>query len=100
MARMTRPCLTSAIALPNFKMQLTFRDGSCYTVNFEPFFAENKGLSPLRDPELFAKVVSDPDGWVIEWLELDIQIGADTLWLDAQAQSATEENTRILASFI
>ncbi|PYD07341.1 hypothetical protein DND36_32640, partial [Pseudomonas savastanoi pv. glycinea] len=35
------------------------------------------------------------DGWTVEWPEPDIQIGADTLYLDAQAQAATDENTRI-----
>jgi len=33
----------------------------------------------------------------VEWPDLDIQIGADTLWLDAQAQNAADENTRIFA---
>ena len=35
------------------------------------------------------------DGWSVEWPELDIQIGADTLYLDALAQNASDENTRI-----
>ena len=35
------------------------------------------------------------DGWSVEWPELDIQIGADTLYLDALAQNAADENTRI-----
>lgn len=35
------------------------------------------------------------DGWTVEWVGLDIQIGADTLYLDAQAQVAKDENTRI-----
>jgi len=30
---------------------------------------------------------------------LDIQIGADTLWLDAQAQSAADENSRVFAQW-
>jgi hypothetical protein len=34
-----------------------------------------------------------------EWPDLDIQIGADTLWLDAQAQNASDENTRIFAKW-
>ena len=34
-------------------------------------------------------------GWTAEWPELDIQIGANTLLLDAEAQNALDENTRI-----
>ena len=39
------------------------------------------------------------EGWTVEWPDLDIQIGADTLWLDAQAQNASDENTRIFAKW-
>ncbi len=35
----------------------------------------------------------------MEWPEPDIQIGADTLWLDAQAHNAPDENTRIFAQW-
>lgn len=99
MARITRPRLAAITALADFKMKLAFRNGSDYIVDFLPFFAESKGLAPLRDPLAFAKATVDPDGWVVEWLEFDIQIGADTLWLDAQAQHAPEENTRIFTQW-
>jgi Protein of unknown function (DUF2442) len=99
MARMTRPRLTDAEVLPDFKMRLTFRNGGQYTVDFVPFFEESKGLAPLHDPVQFAGVQVDPDGWIVEWPAHDIQIGADTLWLDAQAQNAEDENTRIFAQW-
>lgn len=99
MARLTRPRLTDAIALPDFKMQLSFRNGRLYIVDFLPLFKESKGLTPLRNAVQFAKVTVDTDGWEIEWPELDIQIGADTLWLDAQAQNAPDENTRIFSQW-
>ena len=37
--------------------------------------------------------------WTVEWPALDSQIGADTLWLDVQAQNAADENTRIFAQW-
>ena len=43
--------------------------------------------------------IGEDAGWAVEWPELDIQIGADTLWLDAQAQNAADENTRIFAQW-
>ncbi len=44
---------------------------------------------------LFEGAALGDDGWSVEWPELDIQIGADTLYLDALAQNAADENTRI-----
>lgn len=99
MVQMTRPRLSSAELLPNYRMRLTFVNGNTYTVNFEPLFAESPGLAPLRDPDLFAQAVVDKWGWMVEWPKLDIQIGADTLWLDAQAQNAPDENTRIFVQW-
>lgn len=100
MASMKRPRLRSAKPLANFRMELAFIDGSVFTVDFKPFFDESPGLAPLRDVEAFAKMtIILSGGWTVEWPELDIQIGADTLWLDAQAQNAPDENTRAFAQW-
>lgn len=56
-------------------------------VDFKPLFDESPGLAPLRNPEDFSKAIVDEKGCSVEWPDLDIQIGADTLWLDAQAQN-------------
>jgi DNA-binding XRE family transcriptional regulator len=54
----------------------------------------------LREAKAFAgAALADGEGWAVEWPDRDIQIGADTLWLDAQAQSAPDENTRIFAQW-
>lgn len=100
MALMKRPKLNAVDVLPDFLMRLHFVDGSIYTVDFKPFFAESKGLAPLRDAQAFAQACIGEDcGWTVEWPEIDIQIGADTLWLDAQAQNAPDENTRVFAQW-
>jgi len=97
---MKRPRLSQVQALAGHRLRLMFVDGSVATVDFTPFFAESPGLAPLRDPAHFAKAcIGEDGGWTAEWPELDIQIGADTLWLDAQAQSAPDENTRIFAQW-
>ena len=63
-------------------------------------FSKFPGLAPLRDPFAFAKAcVIAGKGWAVEWLEQDIQIGADTLRLDAQARNAVDENTRIFTQW-
>jgi len=97
---MKRPRLRAVQALAGHRLRLTFIDDSVMTVDFTPFFDESPGLAPLRDPARFAQACIGEDcGWTAEWPELDIQIGADTLWLDAQAQNAPDENTRIFAQW-
>ncbi|MDR2213583.1 MAG: DUF2442 domain-containing protein [Pseudomonadales bacterium] len=97
---MKRPRFKAVKALAGHKLRMTFIDGSIMTVNFTPFFDESPGLAPLRDQAKFAQACIGEDcGWTVEWPEFDIQIGADTLWLDAQAQNAPDENTRIFAQW-
>ena len=100
MASMKRPRLAAIKVLSGNRLRLTFVDGSEFTVDFAPLIEESPGLAPLRDAKAFAKATIEPDaGWSVEWPTLDIQIGADTLWLDAQAQNAPDENTRIFAQW-
>ena len=81
-------------------MRLDFVGGEVYTLDFQPLLDESPGLARLRDPVAFAgATLVDGEGWTVEWPALDIQIGADTLWLDAQAQNAPDENTRIFAQW-
>ena len=96
---MKRPRLKAVEALDGHLLRVTFRNGAEYTLRFDEFFADSKGLAPLQNEDAFKKAVIGDDGWVVEWVEQDIQIGADTLWLDAQAQNASDENTRIFAQW-
>ena len=97
MASMKRPRLTSAQALDGHLLRVIFRNGAEYTLRFDEFFNESPGLAPLRRKAAFKKLVVGDGGWTVEWPANDIQIGADTLWLDAQAQSATDDNARVFA---
>ena len=97
---MKRPRLNAVEALAGFRLRLTFINGSIFTVSLADEFDSFPGLAPLRDPQSFAQAVIIPgEGWTVEWPDLDIQIGADTLWLDAQAQNASDENTRFFAGW-
>jgi hypothetical protein len=97
---MKRQRFKAVKALAHHKLRMTFIDGSVMTVDFNPFFTESPGLAPLRNQAAFAKAcIGDDAGWTVEWPEHDIQICADTLWLDAQAQNAPDENTRIFAQW-
>ncbi|MHB0990549.1 MAG: DUF2442 domain-containing protein [Burkholderiales bacterium] len=95
MAKMKRPRLMAVEALPDYQLRLTFYDGSVYIVSLAQAFDTFPALEPLRNQNVFASAMIIPEeGWTVEWPALDIQIGADTLWLDAQAQNAPDENTR------
>lgn len=100
MASMKRARLQHVQALPNRRLRLTFVDGSVHTVNFLPLLNESPGLAPLADEQAFKQAtLIEGEGWAVVWPALDIQIGADTLWLDAQAQNAPDENTRVFAQW-
>lgn len=96
MASMKRPRLQQIEVLADHRLRLVFVDGSGFTVDFIPLLADSPGLVPLRDPALFAEArLIEGEGWTVEWPSLDIQVGADTLWLDAHAQNAADENSRV-----
>ncbi len=99
MAPMKRPRLKAVEALDGHLLRVTFRNGAQYTLRFAEFFDESPGLQPLRNLSAFKKAVVADDGWTVEWVAQDIQIGADTLWLDAQAQSTNSDNARIFAQW-
>ena len=100
MAKMTRPRLKAIAVLPEFRLQLTFISDAVFNVDFKQFTDDCSGLAPLRDADAFSKATLIPgEGWSVEWPELDIQVGADTLWLDAQAQNASDEGTRFFTGW-
>ena len=100
MATMKRPRLQAVEALTDYRLKLTFINGQVFTVSLANAFEAYPGLRPLQDPAEFAQaMVIAGEGWTVEWPERDIQIGADTLWLDAQAQNAPDEATRQFAGW-
>ena len=95
MASMKRPRLSSVEPLAGHRLRLMFVDGRSATLDLLPLIDASPGLAPLRDPAAFAGAMIIPgEGWAVVWPALDIQIGADTLWLDIQAAQAPDENTR------
>lgn len=95
MASMKRPRLAAVEALPDYRLKLTFINGDTLVVDKRETVFAKPGLAPLREPAAFAKAQIVPgEGWTVEWTDFDIQIGADTLWLEAMQQAATDEDTR------
>jgi len=91
MASMKRPRLRAVTALPQQRLDLVFTDGSRYTVDLSLGITNLPGLHPLRNAATFAQAIIADAGWTVEWPECDIQIGADTLWLDAIEQNSHDE---------
>jgi hypothetical protein len=88
MASMKRPRLKTVEALANCTLALTFINDMKYHLDLSSDIAAFPGLQPLRDPNIFKQAEIGDDGWTVEWSGPDIQIGADTLYLDAKAQAA------------
>ncbi len=100
MASMKRPRLFAVEALPNYQLKMTFINGDTLIVDKREAVFSKPGLTPLRDPAVFAKARLIPgEGWAVEWTDFDIQIGADTLWLEAMQQAAPDEDTRIFLAW-
>lgn len=97
---MKRPRLSAVEALDDYKLRLHFIDGSIYTVSMADELEKTARLRLLKNPDIFKKAaIIEGEGWTVEWQALDIQFCADILWLDAQAQNATDENTKIFATW-
>lgn len=94
MLPMKRPRLSSVRALQDYRLALTFIDGQQLTLDLSRDLEAFPGLQPLLGNAFEGAMLGD-DGWCVEWPDEDIQIGADTLYLDALAQNASDENTRI-----
>lgn len=95
MASMKRPRLRAVQPRPGAKLELTFTNGQRFTLDMSDALQTSPGLAPLAKAKAFEGAILGDGGWSVEWPQLDIQIGADTLLLDALAQTAPAENTRI-----
>jgi hypothetical protein len=92
---MKRPRLLAVQAVLPLSLELAFIDGKKLMLDLSSDVQRYPGLRPLLEEGAFAGATLGDDGWSVEWPSLDIQIGADTLYLDALAQNAEDENTRI-----
>jgi len=99
MASMKRPRLRAVQPRPGARLELTFTNGQRYDLDLSDSLAAYPGLAPLAKANAFQGATLGDGGWTVEWPALDIQIGADSLLLDALAQTAPDENTRIFISW-
>lgn len=95
MASMKRPRLKGVQPKSDTSLEVTFTNGQHFTLDMSDAIKTYPGLAPLSKPKAFEGIVLGDGGWSVGWPALDIQIGADTLLLDALAQSAPDETIRV-----
>ena len=67
----------------DYLLDITFTNGFGFRYDFKKDILSCCGLAELNDIERsFTKFRIANSGSIIEWEHLDIQIGADTLWLE------------------
>lgn len=87
---MKRPRLLAVQALPGAILELTFISGQQFSLDMSKDLETYPGLKPLTKRNAFEGVALGDAGWTVEWPGLDIQIGADTLLLDALTQAGPD----------
>lgn len=89
---MREPKILTVEALEDYCLRITWANGlTCVISEKEAIFDEvsHPKLRPLQDEAVFTQV-SCEFGWSIGWESVDIQIGADTLWVDYLMQSGKQ----------
>jgi hypothetical protein len=82
---MDRPQLKAVHALTEYRLAVTFLDGSQSVLDLKADVLTLPGLHPLQNSDLFSQARVGDSGWTAEWETPDIQIGADTLYAISQA---------------
>jgi len=63
-----RPRVTAVRCLGEYRLELSFSDGSRGQVDFGPRIAGRGGVfAPLEDPDFFRRVQVDPDAGTLVW---------------------------------
>jgi hypothetical protein len=69
--------ITDIKALENYMLSCRFSDNEIKTIDLKPIL-DNEAFLPLKDEAAFKKVVNQ--SYFIDWLGLNIDLSADTLW--------------------
>ena len=71
--------LTAVEALPDFGLRLTYADGQTFTVDLIDWIGTTKALAALKDKALFAQAKVGDGGHSVDWIEDELDLGADNL---------------------
>ena len=71
------PRVNKVHPLDNYKLRIEFINGEVKIFDLSPYLGKEAFL-PLKEPGNFGKVVNK--SYFVEWMGLDIDLSADTLW--------------------
>lgn len=74
--------ITDARPLPDYRVRLTYSDGSIVFYNVGPLINQGGVFAVLRDIEVFNRVEVGERGRYLSWPN-EIDLCADALWLEA-----------------
>lgn len=71
--------LTDVTPLPDHRLRLTYADGKTFEVGLDEWIATSPILRALKDATLFAQARIGFAGRTVEWIEDELDLGADNL---------------------
>lgn len=71
--------LTAVEALPDYHLRLTYADGQSVEADLREWINTTKALTALKDTTLFTQAKVGFGGHSIDWIEDEIDLGADNL---------------------
>lgn len=71
--------LTAVQALPEYRLRLTYADGQTFEVDLREWIESTQALRALQDATLYAKAKLGFAGHTVDWIEDELDLGADNL---------------------
>ena len=71
--------LTAVEALPNYHLRLTYADGQTFVADLSDWINTTEALVALKDTTLFAQAKVGFGGHGVDWIEDELDLGADNL---------------------
>lgn len=71
--------LTAVEALPDYRLRLTYADGRTFEVDLVDWIETTEASQALKDSALFSRVRIGFAGRSVDWIEDELDLGADNL---------------------
>jgi len=71
--------INSVEPLPDYKLRISFADETTFELSLAEWIKSSRALSPLSDPELFAKARVGFAKASVEWIQDELDLAADNL---------------------
>lgn len=71
--------LTAVEALPDYRLRLTYADGRTFEVDLVDWIETTEALQALKDLALFSRARIGFAGRSVDWIENELDLGADNL---------------------